>query len=257
MSDSITENEPIPEQENQAETVELNQEFILFAPRRTNSEPSHNIPEITRFFSSVSLRTGLLPDLPINIDTFAQKTNRVYAIVPFSPRLGYRINQADFDINRRIQKIRRWRGYNPYGGRQIDSKKAPLFIVVSQDDIGLVDIGLGKQIGLSVIVDERVSTLASRLRLHLLFPDQTFESKSSDPIGIRFVKFYPADLGPLASLPFTEVLDRGLTSVIEGTELQEGLELFVPSNPKILGQIRGRFVLAEDESQSVPIPSMG
>ena len=246
MSDSIQESEPRPEQELQPEVVELNQEFTLFAPRRTNSAPSHNFPEVTRFFSSVSLRTDLLPDLPIGIDTFAQKTNRVYGLTPFSPREGYQISQADFDINRRIQKIRRLRGYTRYGGRQIDFKKAPLYITVEQDDLGLADIGLGKLVGMTLYEDEKVSALGSRLRLNLLFPNHVFESRSSSSRGIRFDDFYPADLDPLASLPYEEIVERGLTSVIEGVELHEGLNLFVPSNPKILEQIRGRFILSEE-----------
>lgn len=252
----MIEGEQTEQGQNSVEIVELNKEFTLFLLSRTKSRPSpRGFEQATRFSSSVLLRTGILPELLMNINTYAQRSKKLHGFTPFSPSGGYRVSQADFNLESRIKKIRRLRNYKQYGGQEIDFNRNPLYIKVKTDSSALAEAELGTEVLYSLLEDPKLVHLGERLRLQLFFPGGAFEAKGHILNGVEFQDFYPADLGPLAALSAEEIINRGLKPIIEIFDLHEGLDIFVPSNLNILQKIKGKFVLVAEGEEQIPLDS--
>lgn len=231
----------INEQEQpRSEVVSLNQKFILFDPNRTSiQESAEAYSKVSKFISAFSLRTEILPNLPLTVNTWPIFASKTIAITPFSPGLGYIITEEDYDLETRIKKIKGLKGNQLFDASRIDFEKAPLYISVVSESKDLKKIGLASPT-ISPYIDDLKPELLSvlpRLRLQLFFPDSEYEAQSEED-EFRFENFYPSELGPL---PSSDIKKRDpLIRIIED---REGLMLCVPSDQKQLQSIQAQFVL--------------
>lgn len=227
------ENQPKPIRE-----IQIGQDFHPFDPAYT----TQNISGLGHKQSKSSIVLNIESNLkiPININTYASRTQKGHAITPFDPALGYQIDSEDLELERRLAKTKR---LEDELRQNIDFAKAPLHISVWSDGDLLHELGLNKKHKLSGYqFSQEMSDLLRRLRLLVYFPKSKFEAKpwetSLDLGGIYFREFYPIDSGPLPT-----------SKTYRGSGPQEGFSLFLPSDPEKLAQIRARFVMVEEQPQ--------
>lgn len=117
MTDSISERKEVA----QPEIIRLDQDFSLFDPRKTVYHSpflfqwglSHferqEILKLNIFMRPITLRTDLLPDLPLQAEGEGRmRINDLLqrgSLTPFNPELGYQLSEEDWDLETRIQKL--------------------------------------------------------------------------------------------------------------------------------------------------------
>ncbi len=104
---------------------------------------------------------------------------KLEAITPFDPEIGYAITMEDFDLTEAIEKS------NKLMGEKIDPSKAPLMIDIGCDKITLNKLGLSSKSSLPkpefLAEDEffdlqpTVLDVFKRLRMQLSFPRSSYK----------------------------------------------------------------------------------
>lgn len=207
------------------EVIHLNQEFALFDPRFTKAmSPDH---EASYYRSNIIFQTGTLPDLSFEIEARlpADSLYKKDVISPFNPSLGYQITEDDLDAEKRKEKLKRLFGSLTRG---VNFSEPYLWVY-----------GLDKS---KKILPEHGKIL-NRLRFQVSFPNSDFEGYIyydslyyPDDFHIFFTGYHPLDTGPLPRAYY------------EGEQLFEHFELLLPRDFKRLQQIRGKFVLAPQQT---------
>ena len=170
-------------------------------------------------------------EIPFDIYAIPSRTNKANAITPFNQQLGYQIDPDDLNIDMRVIKheslVKK--------GDHIDFSKAPNYIEFRN---------LFSNI--NVPISQTMLNLFKTIRLYAFFPTSKYESKPNERLlktlselkGLLFNSFYPVDVVPLP---------KG--NIPPSLILHEGLNLYVPSDPEKLSQIRATFVLAEEQPE--------
>lgn len=239
-------NIPEREQPKPERIVSLGEDFSLFDPEYTILSRSQN--EVTIFKSPIKLNLENNLQTPLNIHALTSPTYKGESITPFDPELGYQIDSEDLKLETRVQKMKR---LHDVLNRKIDFSKAPLYLAIYKYDFdSTYRLNLNEESKRDSVVAENLFSqemfdLLKRLRALVSFPEGkgAFEAKSSlkelEHGSIMFDNFYPIDSGPLP----TPAEDAGI--------IREGFNLFLPSDPGKLSQIKARFVLAEEQPEEI------
>ena len=236
-------NIPEREQPKPERTVKLGEEFQLFDPKHINIYKWDDYDQFDyRFLLNIEDNFQLPLTLKASVlDMDAAKGD---FLLPFGPREdGYHIDNADFEVETRRQKLKR---LHEEPQEPLEQTKNQLWLFIDSDADELIDLELSKGKhgqGFSSITEfpDKMLDLFRRLRINLKTPEGLFEAmplldyKKSG--AVIFASFYPADLGPLAAY------DSAL--------YENGLMLAVPSDLNKLSQIRAMFVLAEEEPRAI------
>ena len=221
------------EQPKQERIISLGEEFHLFDPQYKIQRQHSERFETDGFVSTIILNVKDVK-IPIDINALAS-IEAPFSATPFDPEIGYQITPEDFTPDR-DKKIE---------GMYHQLEKAPLELYITSDPMRLNQEGLNKKIGeYQNQFSSDMLGLLNKLRILLIFPTGAFEAKPEfDDIArnlISFFEFYPVDSGHLYSI-FGE----------NGTKW-EGVNLFLPSDPEKLAQIRARFVMVDEQPDENP-----
>lgn len=228
--------------------VLIGQEFQLFSPAETEiviyDEDDRDIQDFSKKLSlpgfpsiPIEASVAFIDDGP-GKDDYRKKTH----YHPFHPESGYFITDDDFDLGKRVAKM----------------KKADEALVEVSGNFGRLDLKLTAQGEVVDFVDvalddKSLEDLLNQLHFQLTFPGRTYEAfwttglyrYNRDLRGVKalaekeapsswgsvlFESYYPLDAGPLASGE-TKRYTPG------------GVKIVVPDNLDELSLVRGRFVL--------------
>lgn len=235
------------------EKISLNQEFILFDPKRTNIEGDQ-----LNLGSMVVLETGILPGLEIVMITLDPNrvwpTDKLTTITPFKPNLGYQITGEDFNSKPRITKILQL--LKELSSQEHDltelSQQRELLVGTDSSEVKMFEFVNHEDAFFNHFrLKPEVLAVLKRLRVQLFFPTSSFESKlefgdfnpkfSLPELSVDFEEFYPLDKGPLPVN--TRLAERYYVE----NEMRRGFSLAIPRavslNEPWIGQIRAKFIL--------------
>lgn len=228
--------DPTPPEEGvpqKSEVIRLGQDFALFDPKRTAIRDSHAPARLTggplkEFLSHVVLNTnGVLPEFEIGASANFSALSiyqKPRIIAPFEPEIGYAIDEADFDTEKRAEKV----SQEDWTERSSPTQKLILRLK-SYFDSSITEADLMRKIKPQYV------PFLQTLRAQLQFPSGiTLESKPTFgdfmTESMSFNYFYPLDFRPLASVP--------------KERLDEGLSVLLPSDLDQLSQIMARYVIS-------------
>lgn len=216
--------------------VEINKEFNLFLPTRTNNEPNRGDSLNTSFKLRANLPNNEV--IPVYVYTSPLTSGTLESLLtPFDPEQGHTIDQRDFDYKAR-EKMAKEQKDDPDDSKEIEEE-----LGLHMLDIECRVNGLGKDSNGFVLPSD--SPLNS-LRLVLFFPSGVAVEARPKALAIKinptihFPSFYPVDARPLATKTSFDMVGDSI--------LTEGLHLAVPDDPKELYQIRGLFFKSNQPS---------
>jgi len=228
------------------EIVQLNKEFVLFDPRRTQVKKSFPTAkhQYDEFISQIQLQIPSLPLIPIRIETgIWPNEHKHFGINPFDPEAKKAITAEDFNLQQRIKKFKEACEKDIEEQRQGISAvrpEFPLILDLSASIYTLHDLGLcdevKKPMGLDYVIKPGILEELEDVYLSLIFPSGSWISESEDTRkdGLGFYNFHPSDTAPLACNPDGQWA--------EGGALHKGVPLLVPAELNTLNQIKGKFL---------------
>lgn len=211
--------------------ISLGEKFRPFDPTDIDNSPFDN--GIIR--PTVVLSIENKDKISFTIQASSSHTQKMRAITPFNPELGYQIDSQDMELETRMAKIKNLREDLE---RQIEFEKAPFFLSIV-GRIQEINAGQADEENINSEFSTELLETIRRLRILVSFPQGRYEARPWELTlkinCIWFHDFYPVDAG---HLPTSATHRLGLED--------EGFALFLPNDPEELSQIKVMFVLAPE-----------
>ena len=185
--------------------------------------------------SRVRLQTGLFETLNLSIAAAPYVMQRGSVVAPFERYKGYPLDQEDFSLQSRIQKIARLK-------RDLAENVEGLGLVVfaAYEDLPLHSKMRLKPESNSAFLNPEIATLLERVFLTLTFPGgSSFTARAistTSRLFLLFRTFFPADTGPL---PVPKAVPEEVTNL----SIEEGFRILLPFDVEQVQTIRAKFLL--------------
>jgi len=185
--------------------------------------------------SRIRLQTGLFDTLNISTAAAPYVLQRGSVVAPFERYKGYPLDQEDFLLQSRINKIARLKN-------ELDENVEGLGLVVfaAHEDLPLHSKMRLNPESNSAFLSPEIATLLERVFLTLTFPGgSSFTARAiytTSQLFLLFRTFFPTDTGPL---PVPKAVPEELANV----NIEEGFRILLPFDVEQVQTIRAKFLL--------------
>src|SRR6266704_2139775 len=176
--------------------------------------------------SRIRLQTGLFDTLNISTAAAPYVLQRGSVVNPFERYKGYPLDQEDFLLQSRINKITRLKNE----------------LAENVEGLGLVVFAAYEDLPLhsKMRLNPEIATLLERVFLTLTFPGgSSFTARAiytTSRLFLLFRTFFPTDTGPLP-------LPKAVPEEVDNLSIEEGFRILLPFDVEQVQTIRARFLL--------------
>ncbi len=185
--------------------------------------------------SRIRLQIGLFDTLNISIAAAPYVLQRGSVVAPFERYKGYPLDQEDFLLQSRINKIARLKN-------ELDENVEGLGLVVfaAYEDLPLHSKMRLNPESNSAFLNPEIATLLERVFLTLTFPGgSSFTARAiytTSRLFLLFRTFFPTDTGPLP-------VPKAVPEELDNVNIEEGFRILLPFDVEQVQTIRARFLL--------------
>ena len=185
--------------------------------------------------SRIRLQTGLFDTLNISTAAAPYVLQRGSVVTPFERYKGYPLDQEDFLLQSRINKITRLKN-------ELAENVEGLGLVVfaAYEDLPLHSKMRLNPESNSAFLNPEIATLLERVFLTLTFPGgSSFSARAiytTSRLFLLFRTFFPTDTGPLP-------VPKAVPEELDNVNIEEGFRILLPFDVEQVQTIRARFLL--------------
>ena len=185
--------------------------------------------------SRIRLQTGLFDTLNISITAAPYVLQRGSVIAPFERYKGYPLDQEDFLLQSRINKIARLKNELTENVEGLG-----LVVLAAYEDLPLYSKMRLNPESNSAFLNPEIATLLERVFLTLTFPGgSSFSARAiytTSRLFLLFRTFFPTDTGPLP-------VPKAVPEELDNVNIEEGFRILLPFDVEQVQTIRAKFLL--------------